>query len=345
MTFVFFGAAFLGAASCSADPGVASPAVSNDDASTSQIARADASADASADLDSGASDSPAGDGSKDAGRDGAPLPPGATYRNSLSVCWRDPNCVRAMAVGHGGDWSLTGNPYNSNAALSAAYAKGADGVKIDVRVTSDGVPVIAHSSPIELFESLDCYNVKIEASTAAKVTGCHRVPSSSETFQRLDDVLTMLRGKLTIELTVKRQVDYAAAIAAVLAAGAEDFAYLEVSTSDLQTLLPSIPGSDQVYYLVNIKELSEVDVLLDAVKNPRAFMLEFDPDAAIGTILTTRLRPAGVRTFTYIKSSTVSVAELKSLYDKGFDVVSSNLVPQTVQARVQVNTARGISPP
>ena len=325
-------------ASCSSAPSATTAPESGDAPRT-------ASPDA-APRDGGAAERPpAGDGGGEAGNDGGLTPTGATYRDSLSVCWRDPTCVRTMAVGHGGDWSLSGNPYDSNAALAAAYAGGADGVKIDVRVTSDGVPVIAHSSPIEAFESLDCYNKKIEEMTAAAVTSCHRLPSKTETFQRLDTVLAYLKGKLTVELTVKRQVDYAVAIAAVLAAGAESFAYFEVSTSDLQTLLPPISGADKVYYLMNIKALSEVDVLLDTIKNPRAFMYEFDPDVALATVLTTRLRPAGIRTFTYIKSSTVSQAQLAALYDKGFDVVSSNLVPQTVQARIQVNTARGVSPP
>lgn len=268
-----------------------------------------------------------------------------TYRNSLGVCWTDASCKRVLTIAHGGDWSLAGNPYDSNAAITAAFVNGADGIKIDARLTKDNVVVVAHSSPLEAFESLDCYNKKIEEMTAAAVTSCHRLPSKTETFQRLDTVLAYLKGKLTVELTVKRQVDYAVAIAAVLAAGAESFAYFEVSTSDLQTLLPPISGADKVYYLMNIKALSEVDVLLDTIKNPRAFMYEFDPDVALATVLTTRLRPAGIRTFTYIKSSTVSQAQLAALYDKGFDVVSSNLVPQTVQARIQVNTARGVSPP
>jgi len=36
----------------------------------------------------------------------------------------------------------------------------------------------------------------IEEMTAAEVTACHRAPSFTETFQRLDDVLDYLRGKM-----------------------------------------------------------------------------------------------------------------------------------------------------
>ena len=267
-----------------------------------------------------------------------------TYRNSLGVCWTDPTCKRALAIAHGGDWTLTGNPYDSNAAIAAAFADGVDGVKIDARVTKDHVVVIAHSSPLQAFESLDCYNRKIEEMTAAEVTKCHRVPSSTEIYQRLDDVLTYARGKLVVQICVKAQVDTAAIAAAVIAAGAQDFAFLEISTSDLQTLIPPIPGANQLWYLISVSDVSEVDTLLGTIKNPRAFMYEFDPSVAVGSLVATRLHPAGIRSFTYDKNASATPA-IKALFDASFDVVSTNAAMSTVQARIQVNTARSITPP
>ena len=270
----------------------------------------------------------------------------ATYRNSLSVCWTDARCKRGMAVAHGGSWSVLGAPYDSNAALAAAYAQGADGVKIDVRVTKDNVPVIAHSSPIKLYESIDCANKKIEDMTAAEVSKCHRVPSSTETFQRLDDVLEYLRGKMVAELTVKRSSDYARTIAEVLARRAEDFAYLEISTAELRDQIPKISGSDRVYYLINVEDrLTEIDELVDTIKNPRAFMVEIDPGVRLGSVISARLHPAGVRAFIYDSNGLLSAAQVKAYFDQGFDVVSSNQVKNTVKGRQQVNTARGVTPP
>ena len=306
--------------------------------------------DADTDADSRVSDAetPGADGAdsqSDAGKD-ADVPDGATYRNSLSVCWTDSTCTRAMSIAHGGDWDAFTRPYGSHGALVAAYDHGVDGVKVDVRVTSDNVPVIAHSSPIQSYESLDCFNQRIEQMTAAQVTACHLLPSTTETFQRLDDVLSYARGKLVVQLTVKLSTDYARAIAAVNAAGAQDFAFFEISTTDLQATMPAIAGSDQVYYLMNIgSTLSDVDVLLDTIKNPRAFMFEMDPSAQIGSLVTTRLHPAGVRAFTYDSSGTASVQEFKALFDQGFDVVSANATPNNLQARIQVNQGRGITPP
>ncbi len=266
-----------------------------------------------------------------------------TYRNSISVCWTDAKCNRALTVAHGGDWSYTGDPYLSNAALTAAVDHGADGIKIDGRITKDGIVVLAHSSPIEAFESLDCTNKKIEEMTAAEVTACHRFPSQSETFQRLDTVLDKLRGKAVVQICVKRKEDTAGITAAVLASHAEDFAFLEIETADLQTIVPTVPNGDKVWYLVQVNDVAEVDTLL-TLKNPRAFMYEFEPEVAVGPIVTNRLHPAGIRSFTYVKN-VFATNDVKQLFDKGFDVVSTNSVGKGVDARVQVNTARSVSPP
>lgn len=312
------------------------PATTDDPSDAGSDAGALPSNDASAPEASDASDG----GELDAG---GPL----TYRNSLAKCWTDPTCQRALSIAHGGDWSFTGDPYDSDAALAAAYAHDADGVKIDARITKDGVAVVAHSSPIEKFESLDCAGKKIEEMTAIQVTQCHRVPSSSQTFQRLDSVLEDLRGKLVVQVCVKvPTTDLAGVAATVLSSHAEDFAFLEISTSDLQTLVPSITDNAKLWYVINIEDrVSEVDTLLDTIKNPRAFLFEFDPDVSIATLVTTRLHPAGIRSFTYDESQTLTTAAIKAHFDQGADVVSTNLNAKSVQARVQVNTARGITPP
>ena len=277
-------------------------------------------------------DAPSGDGG------------GGTYRTSLSVCWTDAACPRVFAVAHGGAWDAATIPYDSNAALAAAFAAGDDGVKIDVRVTRDNVPVIAHSSPIEIFESLDCANRKIEDMTAAEVTGCHRFPSSSEPFQRLDDVLGYLRGKMVVQLCVKLTSDFARTITEVHALGAEDFAFIEINAGDVP-LIPTFPGSDTIYYLVNVAStLSAIDDLL-SLNNPRAFMYEIDPDVAIGTLVADRLHPAGVRAFTYDSAAAPSVNQLAARYAAGYDAVSSQSGPNGVAARSMANTARGVTPP
>jgi len=243
-------------------------------------------------------------------------------------------------------WALAGPPYISNAAIVAAYDGGLDGVKIDVRVTQDNIPVLAHSSPIEDFESPDCRGRLIEEMTAAEVTACHRFPSMTETFQRLDDVLEYLRGKMVAQLTVKRSSDYARTIEELHVLGAEDYAFLEISTSELQDQIPTIPGADSVYYLINVRSnLSEVDTLLDTINNPRAFMYEFDPTVDVSMLTATRLHPAGVRSFTYTNAWAPTEPELQALYEGGYDVVSSQVAATGMAARQAVNQSRGVAPP
>jgi len=317
----------------------ASPDVSPDAATSSPGDATALGDDAAALLDAAANASP--DGSllvPDAGS-------AATYRNSLSVCWTDATCNRAMVVAHGGDWSAA-IPYNSRGALVEAFNDGVDGVKIDVRVTRDDVPVIAHSSPIAIHESLDCYNQRIEDMTAAEVAACHLLPSRTETFQRLDDALNYLRGKMVVQLTVKESRDYQRAIAEVVALGAEDFAFFEISTDELQNQIPTIPLSGQVWYLIDVADrLTEIDTLLNVINNPRAFMYEMEPDPSIGMIVSTRLHPAGIRSFTYDSAAAASVRSFEGLFNDGFDVVSANATGNNLQARMRVNMARGIAPP
>jgi glycerophosphoryl diester phosphodiesterase family protein len=278
--------------------------------------------------------------------DAPPMTPdGGTYRTSLSVCWTDATCTRVLALAHGGAWDAATVPYDSNAAIAAAYADGDDGVKIDVRVTKDNIPVIAHSSPIQIYESLDCANQRIEDMTAAQVTACHRFPSSTETFQRLDDVLGYIRGKMVVQLCVKQVTDFARTIAEVHTLGAEDFAFLEINAGDVASVTPVLPGSDSVFYLVNLaSDLTPVDGLL-ALHDERLFMFEIDPGVDIGTLVPSKLHPAGVRSFIYDSAAAPTVDQLKAHYEAGFDAVSSQSGPNGVAARQAVNSANGITPP
>jgi len=88
-----------------------------------------------------------------------------------------------------------------------------------------------------------------------------------------------------------------------------------------------------------------VDTLLDVVRNPRAFMYEFDPGIDVSTLTPERLHPAGVRSFTYDSATPLSVAAIRSYFENGHDVVSTQSAANAVEARRNVNAARGISPP
>ncbi|MCK5796637.1 MAG: glycerophosphodiester phosphodiesterase family protein [Deltaproteobacteria bacterium] len=282
--------------------------------------------------------------------DSGPIWP--TYRTSLGVCWMDPTCRRALIVSHGGDWDLS-IPYGSRTAFERAYTKGTDVIKCDLRMTKDGVAVAAHSSPIEYWESLDCGGKKIEDMTAAQVTGCHFL-LSKDTFMRVDDVLAWARGKVIVMLTVKESRDFAGGISTVIAAGAQDRVFFEIDTKDFQDTIPSAVGWKQVRYLVQINKTTDLDLMLNQVKDPtHAFMFELDPTYSNATakqvadFITTRLRPAGIRAFaaTAANPVTATVQNHAALFSQGFDVVMSYNLANGLVARTQANQARGISPP
>jgi len=132
----------------------------------------------------------------------------------------------------------------------------------------------------------------------------------------------------------------------VLDSAAQDFVFLEIDTIDLQTRVPTIKGGNSVWYLINVaSNLAEVDTLLEVIKNPRAFMYEFDPTVQMGDLVARRLNPAGIRSFTYEDSPTASEQQLREHYARGHQVVSANTVQALVQARQAVNQSRGVSPP
>jgi hypothetical protein len=97
------------------------------------------------------------------------------WRRTLDVCWVDRSCNRVMNVVHGGDWGLD-YPYDSLPAFQRANAKGADAVKGDFRVSkglifeypdsntnlTDNIGMVMHSSPVEVYESFDCFNKKVD---------------------------------------------------------------------------------------------------------------------------------------------------------------------------------------
>ncbi len=273
-------------------------------------------------------------------------PPGPkTYRDSLSVCWHDLSCKRAFLISHQGDWNTQPVlPFDSMAAFQRAYANGADGIKADFRVTRDGVPVVAHSSPIEPWESTDCFGDKIEDMTAAQVTACHLMGSATETFQKVGDVLDWARGKLTVMLTVKDQ-NYATAIATILAHQAQDFAFIEVRLGDLQSIAEKAPNHDQVWFNAELHDESEVSALLE-LHDRRVMMVELDnyDSSTVTQTIDSEVHPAGLRAFVMGNGQT-SETQQEALFDLGFDVVMTYDLPNGVLARKKVNQARGITPP
>lgn len=280
----------------------------------------------------------------------AALPAGqATFRTSLGQCWTDASCPRVMLVSHGGDWDAT-RPYDSRGALVRAVQNGADGIKADLRITADQVAVIAHSSPIELWESVDCQGKKIEEMTAAEVTHCHML-GTDWTFQRVDRLLQWARGRTVVMLDVKRAVDLPAAIQTGIANAAGDDLYFEVHAHDFETIVVGAPGWEQLHYLVWLDSPADIDRLIAEGHARQGFMYEMDPTypgydaAAMQKLISGKLHPAGLRAFTSTDTQMPTAANHQALFDEGFDVVMTYDLAAGLPVRQGVNRQRGVTPP
>ncbi len=271
-----------------------------------------------------------------------------TWHDSLKICWNDLNCKRAFVISHGGDWSVADFPYDSQSAFHRAADKGADGIKTDVHVTKDNVAVVAHSSPIETWESTECAGKLIQEMTADEVTACHLFPSDTETYQRLDTVLDWAHGKVILMLTVKEPVDFPRAIQTVIEHNAVDRVFLETSVTNLQGAVTEATDWQNSWYNASVDTEADIDTVLQ-MHNPHVAFIEINvayqqaSNALMSGLLANKIHPAGIRGFV----STIAlpeVADHQAMWDEGFDVIMTYNLDNALVARKAVNAARGVVP-
>jgi glycerophosphoryl diester phosphodiesterase len=294
------------------------------------------------------------DGSTSTPADAATGSDPSQWRTSLASCWTDVSCTRALLIAHGGEWKLANPAYGSTAAYDAAFTDNADAIKADVRFSQDGVAVVVHSSPFQAYEidplDFSCLGARVEQLTAADIVACRWI--NGDHIQRLDTLLAWANAKTIIMLTVKDESTIPQTIAAVIAAHATDYAFLEISTSAMTTIVPNAASHDQVYYLVEAANQADVTTVL-GLHDPRAFMIE-DANAdgfggmtaaAVGTLVSTQLHPAHVRSFSSVASISAGAADHTALWSEGFDVVMTNSYAAGHVARIALDTSRGVTPP
>lgn len=170
------------------------------------------------------------------------------WRVSLKNCWTNVTCNRALIVSHGGAWDKD-FPYDSMPAFQRAYTLGSDCVKGDFRVSKDNIGMVTHSSPIEIYESLDCVGKKIENMLAADIEKC-KMALSNYTFISVPQLLAWSKGRVIVMLCVKRSQDIARAISTIIENNATDRAFLEIRVPDVVNLVPQAPGWEQVLFHV-----------------------------------------------------------------------------------------------
>jgi glycerophosphoryl diester phosphodiesterase len=255
-----------------------------------------------------------------------------------------------MSTAHGGEWNVT-FPYDSMPAFMQAYDDGADAVKGDFRVSKDNIGMVMHSSPIEIYESVNCHGKKVEEMTAEECTKC-QMEITDYTFTTVPDMLKWADNKVNVMFCVKESADIPRAISSLIENNATHRSFLEVGISNIQLQeTNATPGWDQVYYVVNMKSKAELQTLFEssAAVQARSFLVEFNEweqwEGLEEDVASAKAK--GFRTFaaTRANSLTATVEDHLRIYKAGIDVTYTYNLPNAVTARKQVNTKNHITPP
>jgi hypothetical protein len=260
-----------------------------------------------------------------------------TARQSIvGTCWTNPGCRRALIVSHLGDWNAS-VPYLSRNAFNRAVSCGAHAIEAPVRLSADGVPILAHSSPIEVYESIDCAGQRIEARTAAQLARCHLGVFTGQRFQRLDDVLAWANGQIVLELDPKVPSEVAAIVSYVRARGALDRVFFLIEQAEL----PGLPANG--HYMLRVRDPGQ-----SLVRAPGVFMYQLDRSfagldrAGVARLIQDNIHSAGLKALTPSDTSFPSVSDHVQAFNMGFDVVLSYGCTNGMSAAAQVNAARGL---
>jgi len=290
------------------------------------------------------------DGGRDAAAiDGPARDSGRPYvRGSLASCLLDPQCQRVAITAHQGAWN-TDIPGNSMAAYQRAYDLGADGIEADLRVSQDGVIFMIHDDQITYWESLECLNKVVSQSPASEIETCTLLPvSANQTIPRFDQFVEWARGKIWIHLDVKNTADLPLVVSETIAHHATDFVFIAVSSGEVTTVLPDIDRADEVYQLLSVGSVADIDQALGALRRPNVFMLEGDRewtgvDQATMQQQIVRVHAGGLRIMASTAANPLQATadDHQLLFDLGFDDVLSYNTENGVPVADAVNAARG----
>ncbi|MBW5482817.1 glycerophosphodiester phosphodiesterase [Streptomyces bambusae] len=157
-------------------------------------------------------------------------------------------------VGHRGD------PYrvreNTLGSLRSAFARGADAVEIDVRLTRDGVPVLLHD---ETLERLWGHDVRLDAVTAPQL----RELTEGGVPTLRDALAVTAAGRVMIDLPGASYESVRTVVDLVRACGARDRAYYCAGPRTMLAVRAADPGAEIALTWTTLSPPRRV--LLDAV--------------------------------------------------------------------------------
>lgn len=266
----------------------------------------------------------------------------------LDACVLDPSCDDVLLVAHRGEG--VAEPENSRAAIVAVALAGADIVEIDVRETSDGVPVILHDETLtrttnqgELFPDRplvgDLTLAEVKTLTLYDEEGRCGDASSNEERCRvptLREALAVARGRALIMLDYK-SAELSRVAADIVAEEAQGFAFFfDANEANLDEMESLVPG------LVTMARASDATTGLEILSRRQPTMLHADTGYVVE--LETASREFGTKLFVNVfvevdfgiiayelngESENLGLAsdELTRVVLSGADVLQSNRTP------------------
>jgi glycerophosphoryl diester phosphodiesterase len=132
-------------------------------------------------------------------------------------------------------------PENTLSAFRRAIASKADGIELDVQISKDGVPVVFHDDSLRRLTGV---SGRLTAKTWPELQKL-RVLQSDEGIPRLVDVLALTRGRIVVQIELKRGVRVEPVVAVIKKARATAWVILASFELELvceaAKLAPKIP--------------------------------------------------------------------------------------------------------
>ncbi|WP_336322830.1 glycerophosphodiester phosphodiesterase [Streptomyces lavendofoliae] len=213
------------------------------------------------------------------------------------------------AVGHRGD------PYrvreNTLASLRSAFARGADAVEIDVRLTRDGVPVLLHDDSLKRLWGVDLPLERVTLDRLRALTGPEGVPTLGEALEAVGD------RRVMIDLPGATERSVGAIVGTVHECGAGDRVYYCSSAAAMLLVRAADPAAEIALTWTTLAPPRRV--LLDAVA-PRWLNYRF---GLVGRALADRVHRDGL----LISAWTADTRRtMRRLIADGVDSITTNRV-------------------
>lgn len=224
---------------------------------------------------------------------------------------KEKGAVPPLVIAHRG--ASAEAPENTLAAFRRALALGVDGIELDVQVTRDGAPVVFHDDSLRRLTGRPgrLADQTWRALQKVRVHGTARIP-------RLADVLTLVRGRVVVQIELKHGVKVAPVVRVIRRARAAGWVMLASFEPGLlrtaRRLAPKIPR-------MLIAEGHNLKQLLRAMSTLGATGLSLDHRAVKNRALVARIHRQGGTVWCW----TVNAAPaMRRLAARGVDAILSD---------------------